>query len=113
MTGALISLTGATASSQAAVGAHRYGTMRRSLLCSLAIALSCPGVAVGGFLAGRAGGPDLAAAARAGALAGARAGAHVGSTKGRLAGYRAGYAAGYHHAYASAYALAYREALNR
>jgi len=87
--------------------------MGRSLLYSLGIALSCLAAAAGGFLAGRAGGPDLSNAARAGNLAGNHAGATAGSRAGQVAGYRAGYRAGYHHAYAGAYRLAYRRELDQ
>ena len=83
--------------------------MGRSLLFSLAIVLCCLAAAMGAFLAGRAGGPDLAAAVRRGSLAGVRSGARVGSGMGRRAGYRAGYDAAYH----AAYLDAYRRALKR
>lgn len=84
--------------------------MRRSLLVSVAVALSCLGAGAGGFLAGRAGGPDLKLTVRAGSLAGARSGSQVGARAGDSDGYRAGYKAGSANAYWPAYRLAYRRA---
>jgi len=83
--------------------------MGRSLLLSLLVVVVCAVSATGGFLAGRAGGPDLRAARRHGVLAGAQAGARAGRWFGHHNGYRAGYRAGYAHAYK----LAYRQAVSR
>jgi hypothetical protein len=87
--------------------------MWRPLLYSLAIVSSCLAAAVGGFLAGRSGGPDLANAARGGSVAGTHDGARAGSAAGKLAGYRAGYQVGYHRGYARAYSTSYRDALGQ
>jgi hypothetical protein len=85
--------------------------MSRSLLLSVATALTCLGAATGAFFAGRAGGPDLKIVARAAGVSGAQSGAQAGSNAGRTIGYHAGYSAGYHHAYSRAYRLAYSRAL--
>ena len=82
--------------------------MSRSLLLSVATALTCLGVATGSSFAGREGGPNLTIVARAGSAAGVQSGIRSGSSAGSLAGYRAGYSAGYHRAYPLAYRSAYR-----
>lgn len=87
--------------------------MARSLLLTLVLAVGCLGAAAGGFLTGRANGPDLTIVARAGTSAGARSGDHAGSVSGRRAGYRAGFQVGYRTAYAHAYRGAYLRALGR
>jgi hypothetical protein len=87
--------------------------MRRSLALSIAIVLSCLAAATGAFFAGRAGGPNLVIAARAGSLAGSRSGAQAGSVAGQRAGYRIGYSAGYRRGYSAAYRLAFQRALGR
>ena len=87
--------------------------MTRSLLLTIALAISCLGAATGAFLAGRASGPDLNIVARAGTSVGYRSGARAGASSGRRAGYQAGYRAGYEHAYARAYRTAYSRALGR
>ncbi len=84
--------------------------MRRPTLLSFAVVLICAATAVAGFLAGRHGAPDLAAARQTGSVIGARAGAHTGDALGFKAGYRAGFASGYHHAYGPSYRAAYRRA---
>ena len=85
--------------------------MSRSLLLSVATALTCLGAGTGAFYAGRAGGPNLTIVARAASTAGAQSGAQSGSNAGRKAGYRVGYPAGYHHAYGVNYRVAYRRGL--
>jgi hypothetical protein len=87
--------------------------MSRSLLLSVATALTCLAAGTGAFFAGRSGGPNLAFVTRAASQAGAQSGAHAGSKAGRLAGYRAGYSAGYHHAYSAAYHAAYHHAVGQ
>jgi hypothetical protein len=84
--------------------------MRRSAWLSFAVMLVCAATAVAGFVAGRHGAPDLAAARQTGAVIGARAGTHTGDALGRKAGYRAGFTAGYHHAYTPSYRAAYKKA---
>ena len=84
--------------------------MRRSALLSFAVVFVCATTAVAGFLAGRAGAPDLAAARQAGVVIGSRAGAHTGATRGRRAGYHAGFTGGFRHSYSSSYRGAYRKA---
>jgi hypothetical protein len=85
--------------------------MSRSLLLSVATALTCLGAGTGAFFAGRAGGPNLTIVARAASSAGAQSGAQSGANAGLTAGYRAGYSVGYHHAYGTNYRAAYRRAL--
>lgn len=85
--------------------------MSRSLLLSLATALTCLGAGTGAFFAGRAGGPNLTIVARAASTAGAQSGTQSGSAAGRRAGYAAGYGAGYHHVYGASYRVAYRREL--
>jgi hypothetical protein len=87
--------------------------MTRSLLLTLALAVSCLGAGVGAFLAGRSNGPDLTIVARAGTASGTRSGSLAGARSGQAAGYHAGYRAGYRRAYASAYRVAYRRALTQ
>ena len=87
--------------------------MRRSLAFSIAIVLSCLGAATGAFFAGRAGGPNLVMAARAGSLAGSHSGAQAGSVAGQRAGYRVGYHAGYRYGYPAAYRQAFQRMLGR
>lgn len=87
--------------------------MSRSLLLSVATALACLGAGAGGFLAGRAGGPNLRIVAREASTAGAQSGAQSGARAGAIAGYHAGHSAGYHHAYGRAYRVAYRRALEQ
>src|SRR5947209_3132459 len=85
--------------------------MGRSALLSAAVVVVCLIAAVGGFVGGRSGAPDLVAARRTGTLIGARAGARTGNALGRRAGYRVGFTAGYRHAYGASYRAAYRRAL--
>jgi uncharacterized membrane protein YfcA len=87
--------------------------MRRPTFLSFAVMVVCAATAVAGFMAGRLGAPDLAAARQAGALIGARAGTHTGAALGRRAGYKAGFSAGYHHAYTASYLTEYRKAAGR
>jgi hypothetical protein len=85
--------------------------MTRSLLLTIALAVSCLGAATGGFLAGRSNGPDLSVVARAGTSSGARSGAQAGARAGRRAGYRVGYDDAYRPAYSRAYRAASKRAL--
>lgn len=87
--------------------------MRRSLLFSVAIVLSCLAAGTVGFYAGRYGGPDLAIVARTGSQAGAQSGSRVGAATGRRAGFRAGYRIGFQGIYGHAYQVAYQRALGR
>jgi hypothetical protein len=87
--------------------------MSRALVMSVLTALCCLGAGIGAFVAGRAGGPDLAMVRLSATHAGEQSGVREGSSAGRLAGFRAGYRAGYHHAYPTAYRIAYRRALER
>lgn len=87
--------------------------MTRSLLLTIALAISCVGAGVGSFLAGRSTGPDLSVVARAGTVSGARSGTRAGGRSGREAGYQAGYRAAYKHTYPGAYRVAYRRALSQ
>jgi hypothetical protein len=87
--------------------------MTRSLLLTIALAVSCLGGGVGAFAAGRSSGPDLTIVARAGTASGARSGTRAGAAAGRAAGYHAGYSAAYRRAYPAAYRAAYRRALGQ
>jgi hypothetical protein len=85
--------------------------MTRSLLLTIALALSCLGGATAAYMAGRASAPDLNIVARAGTSAGVASGSRAGSSTGKSAGFRAGYRAGYAHSYQDAYRTAYLRAL--
>ena len=88
-------------------------SVRRSALLSFTVVLVCAVTALAGFIVGRSGAADLAAARQSGAVIGSRAGARTGDALGRDAGYRAGFRAGYHHAYAPSYRAGYRQAVAR
>jgi hypothetical protein len=87
--------------------------MTRSLLLTIALAISCLGGGAGAFLAGRSNGPNLTVVARAGAVSGARSGRRAGAATGRADGYHAGYTAAYRRAYPGAYRASYRRGLGQ
>jgi hypothetical protein len=87
--------------------------MTRSLLLTIALAITCLAAAAGAFLAGRSNAPDLSMLARAGTFAGARSGARSGAAAATQAGYRAGYQVGYERAYPGAYKTGYLTAVGR
>jgi hypothetical protein len=70
--------------------------MTRSLLLTIALAITCLAAAAGAFLAGRSNAPERSGAAAA-----------------TQAGYRAGYQVGYERAYPGAYKTGYLTAVGR